>query len=208
MLWPKTYIVWDLETSGLDWKTCKILEIGAMKVRNGQVIDRKSWILDHGIHVPEEITRITTIDDALIKEVGVEPKVALAEFFSWLKEFNGVNITHNGFKFDIPFLNQAFFTEPSLGVTIGELEEFKNLLYKNGVDTAAMYKAIRLPLERMWNENFAQFAKRVLDTKIFGLKYNIAHCCKELGIDTTTATFHRALGDIELTHEIFKKLSV
>ena len=45
-----------------------------------------------------------------------------------------------------------------------------------------------------------------MNTFAKGVKYNVAICCEELGVDRTGITQHRALGDCELTHEIYKKL--
>ncbi len=47
--YPKKYIVWDLETSGLDGTKDKILEIGLMCVEEGNVSVRKNWILNHDL---------------------------------------------------------------------------------------------------------------------------------------------------------------
>lgn len=205
MIYPHTYLAWDLETSGLDPVKCRILEIGATKVVRGEITERRSWLLNHGIDIPEEITRITTIDKALIDADGVDPKVAVAEFLVWLGDANWVNLTHNGFRFDIPFLHEEIFRQ---GLhTIGDMNDMKLKLYKHGVDTAVLYKARELKMDRVWNENFAEFGRRVLDTKAFGVKYNVKHCCDTLGIDHNSITMHRALGDIFLTNEIYKKLT-
>jgi DNA polymerase III epsilon subunit-like protein len=204
MLYPRTYIAWDLETSGLDPNDSKILEIGAVLFRDGEVAEQKSWLLNHRIPIPEVITKITTLTKAQLDAEGGDPEESVNEFLSWFDRHGWPNLTHNGFRFDIPFLLQAV---KSGGLhTPAQVEEIKERLYRNGVDSAALYKGKELGLERMWNENFAQYAARVLDTKKYGLRYNIAHCCKELGIDTANMKLHRALGDIFLTNEIYKKL--
>lgn len=204
MLYPKRYIAWDLETSGLRPAEDKILEIGAVRFEDGKVVEQKSWLLNHSIAISPVITKINTLTKAQLDVEGVDPAEAVNEFLSWFDRYGWVNLTHNGFRFDIPFLVEAVFMGGQH--KIGEVEKIKENLYRNGVDSAALYKAKELGLERNWNENFAQYAARSLDTKMYGLKYNIAHCCKELGIDTANMTMHRALGDIYLTNEIYKKL--
>lgn len=204
MLYPRNYIGWDLETSGLDENSCKILEIGAIRFENGLMVEQKSWLLNHQIPIPELITKITTITKEQIDADGVNPTEAVNEFLSWFDMHGWINLTHNGFRFDIKFLLQAL---RNAGLHKEEdIDKVKENLYRNGVDTAALYKGKELGLERQWNENFAQYAHRTLDTKKYGLKYNIAHCCKVLGIDTESTQLHRALGDIYLTNEIYKKL--
>ena len=144
--YPTTYLVWDLETSGLEKESCKILEIGCATVHDGQIVERKSWVLNHGIEIPANITEITGITNELIAAEGKDPKQAMTEFLDiLLSNQEGAHLTHNGIRFDIEW-----------------------------------------------------FAK--------GVKYNVAICCEELGVDRTGITQHRALGDCELTHEIYKKL--
>ena len=206
MIYPRQYVAWDLETSGLDPKADRILEIGAVRFEDGNVVEQKSWLLNHHIPIPAVITKITTITKAQLDEEGGDPAEAVNEFLSWFDRYGWQNLTHNGFRFDIPVL-----VESIAGDGIHKPEEaiaIKELLYRNGVDTAALYKGKELSLERNWNENFAQYAARVLDIKKYGLRYNIAHCCKELGIDTANMKMHRALGDIFLTNEIYKKLTI
>jgi len=54
--YPTTYLVWDLETSGLEKETCKILEIGCATVHDCQIVERKSWVLNHGIEIPAPVS--------------------------------------------------------------------------------------------------------------------------------------------------------
>ncbi len=206
LLYPRRFIAWDLETSGLDPVESKILEIGAVKVDNGEIVEQKSWLLNHKITIPPVITKITTITKTLIDTEGVDPSEAVNEFLSWFDTFGWTNLTHNGFRFDIPFLVQAVFTD---GIhKMGETDKIKENLYRNGIDTAVLYKAKGINMERYWNENFAQYAARVLDTRAPGVKFNVAHCCKELKIDTANMQMHRALGDIYLTKQIYEKMTL
>ena len=91
-----TYLVWDLETSGLDHNTCDILEIGAIEVVNGEVVAEHNWLLNHGKPVPEVIVGITGITDELIAEKGVNADIAINDFMQVLAKYD-CYITHNGF---------------------------------------------------------------------------------------------------------------
>lgn len=203
MIYPNEYLVWDLETSGLDPATDKILEIGLMHIRDGQVIESRNWMLNQGITVPDQIVQITGITQEMV-DGGVEPKVAVAELLGYLEIVRYAHLTHNGFRFDIPFLLKA--VSMHMDFTGEQWDAFKIRLYAGAFDTAVIYKAKQIKMDHRYNENFAQWAKRVMEVRAFGVKYNVAHCCAELGVDTSTATFHRALGDVQLTNEIFKKL--
>jgi DNA polymerase III epsilon subunit-like protein len=204
MIYPTEYVAWDLETTGLDPETSKILEIGALHVKDGEIVKQKSWFLDHGIEIPELITNITGITKAMIDADPTRPKEAIDEFLGWFEPVGWANLTHNGFKFDIPFLLEAVIRDSTFDYA--EREMIKSELYTHGFDSAAMFKGRELGMKQADDEAFMFFAKRVLDTKKFGLKYNVAHCCKTLGIDTSNMTMHRALGDVFLTNQIFTKL--
>lgn len=195
--YPKKYVVWDLETSDLSPSDDKILEIGAMLIDNGEVIKKESWLLNHGIEISEFITNLTGIDKKLIDSEGIDPIEAYGNFLDF-SEAADANLTHNGYKFDIPFLFKA--------LTEDQLSEHKDRLTKGVVDTAVVYKATKLEMSQNWNETFLSFARRVMDVRAFGVKYNIPLCCEELKIDSTGVTMHRALGDAELTSKIYQKI--
>ena len=55
------YTALDLETTGLNPKYDKIIEVGAVKVRNGEIIDRFQQLVCPGIALPEKITGLTGI---------------------------------------------------------------------------------------------------------------------------------------------------
>jgi len=205
---PKTYIAWDLETSGLDPERNKILEIGAMLVKDGEIALRKSWILDNGIEIPEEITQLTGITNEIIKAEGRNPADCLKEFLEMLGPGFMPNLTHNGIRFDIPFLCEQIKQILSVpGFPYIDTQRIQEKLYRTAIDTAVIMKAKKLDLDRDWNESFFDFANRVMEIRAYGVKYNVGVCCEDLGIDRTGITQHRALGDVELTNQIYKKLT-
>lgn len=201
--YPSSYIAWDLETSGLDAAAgAKILEIGAAKVSNGQIVERKSWLLNHGIEIPEAITAINGITKEMIDRDGVDPKEALKEFFNFFV-VGTPHLTHNGIRFDIPFLVES--ASQIFGCTLGKTAELRASLFSTAIDTAVLVKGRKLEMDRMWNEDFKTYADRVMAVYAKGVKYNVGVCCDELEIAIEVEQ-HRALGDVELTNEIFKRL--
>lgn len=61
------FVVFDIETTGFNKEKCKIIEIGAVKIENGVITDRFSEFINPGVHIPEEITELTSITDSMVK---------------------------------------------------------------------------------------------------------------------------------------------
>ena len=200
--YPDSYVVWDLETSGFDGTKDKVLEIGMFKVENNEVVDRKRWVLNHGIEIPEKITEINGMTKEICDTEGQEPKKCLEEFIEEIR-YSNANITHNGVKFDIIFL-----TDQVKEILQWDEERVNNLRKKlehTSIDTAMLFKAHITNNPRIWNESAINFYKRVGEQIARG-KYNLGVCCDELNIDRSKITQHRALGDVELTNLVFKAM--
>ena len=96
-------VVFDIETTGLSNRTCKIIEIGAVKIRAGEIIDVFNIFVDPEVPIPEEITRLTSITD---EDVAGAPKEreAIEKFLSFAGD--ELLIAHNA-NFDIGFIRVA-----------------------------------------------------------------------------------------------------
>lgn len=96
------YVVIDLEMTGLNVKSDKILETGAVRVRGGAAVDVCHALLCPGRRLAEEIEALTGITNEMA-ERGREPEEALAEFFAFLGDdvLVGQNLI-----FDYSFLKQ------------------------------------------------------------------------------------------------------
>ena len=89
---PDDYVVFDIETSGLNPKKDKIIEIGAIKYKDNKKIDEFSYLIDPEIKLNQIITDVTGITDDDLKgkdviggRVGGMPEMT----FEWaLKEHN------------------------------------------------------------------------------------------------------------------------
>ena len=59
----KNYTVIDLEMTGLSAKNDKIIELGAAKIRNGELSEKYQTLVDPKIHIPERVQELTGITD-------------------------------------------------------------------------------------------------------------------------------------------------
>lgn len=194
-------IVWDLETTGFNAPKDKILEIGCFIIR-GDEVERRHWVLDNKMEIPEKIIEITGITKEIIDAEGRDPKECLQEFLPLFKEC-GKNITHNGVRFDIPFL--VNYSADLLGYTDQQKMAVTNLIRSTAFDTAVHFKAKKLDMQPFFRESFVQYAERVMNVRAKGVFYTLGLCVEELGIKHELVQ-HRAMADVELTYEIFKKL--
>ena len=101
-----TYIVFDIETTGLSAINDKITEIGAIKISNGEVVDKYSQLINPERHISEFITKLTGIDDNMVKD---KPKISsvIKEFTEFIGE--DVLVAHNA-NFDVGFIRENMKT--------------------------------------------------------------------------------------------------
>ena len=98
----RDYTCVDIETTGISPQHAQIIEIGALKVRDGEVVDTFSQLIDPGGSVPEEITSLTGITTDMVEG---EPSIAivLPEFIDFAGD--DLLLGHN-VRFDYSFLKQ------------------------------------------------------------------------------------------------------
>ena len=95
-----TFVVFDLETTGLNPQDHQIIEIGAKKIRNGQIIASWTSLVSTGQPLSREITRITNITTAML-EGQPEISEVMQDFFNFIQ--GSVLVAHNA-SFDYRFL--------------------------------------------------------------------------------------------------------
>lgn len=98
-----SYVSIDLETSGLDPKQDRILEIAAIKVVEGKITDRYETLVDAGVHLSERIVSLTGISGEMIKE-GAKPAEAVRNCVEFIGD---MPILGHYVQFDYSFLKRA-----------------------------------------------------------------------------------------------------
>ncbi len=98
-------VVFDIETTGLSVEDCKIIEIGAVKIKNAEIIDKFNMFVNPGISIPENIVELTSITDDMVKDAPTID-VVLPEFFKFIGGQNIMLIAHNA-DFDTKFIRRA-----------------------------------------------------------------------------------------------------
>lgn len=99
----ENYTALDLETTGLNPKYDKIIEVGAVKVRNGEIIDRFQQLIRPGIALPEKITGLTGITQEELLEAKDSEEV-IPQILDFLED--DVILGHS-VMFDYSFLKKA-----------------------------------------------------------------------------------------------------
>ncbi|WP_397601787.1 PolC-type DNA polymerase III [Silvanigrella sp.] len=103
-------VIFDFETTGLDTRSSRIIEIGAIKYQNKKEIARFSHLINPGIPLSPEITRITGIEDRML-EGKPDFQTILPDFHDFLR--GCVGLAHNA-EFDIGML---FHESNRLGIS-------------------------------------------------------------------------------------------
>ena len=158
-----TYCVLDLETTGLSFRTEKITEVGIMKVKDGQVIDKFSCFVNPEKPIPQRVVEVTNITDEMVKDAET-----IEQVFPKILEFIGdsVLVAHNA-DFDIGFLK---YNAKELGYTLDNTY----------IDTLRLAKDL-----------FPDYKKYKLSiiAENLGIKVEVAHRALD-DVDTTVKVFN------------------
>ena len=99
-----TYVVFDLETTGLSAVYASIIEIGAVKMHQGQVIDRFESFMDPGHPLSAFTTELTGISDADVQGAP-DVETVLKQFWEFCQ--GSILVAHNA-SFDMGFINHVY----------------------------------------------------------------------------------------------------
>lgn len=96
------YVVFDIETTGLNKDTDYIIEIGALKYKDNNLVEEFSYLINPNISLPQIITDITGITDNMLKDKETIDTV-LPKFIAFIEDLP--LLAHNG-SFDIGFIEK------------------------------------------------------------------------------------------------------
>ncbi len=141
----KSYVVFDIETTGLSQHYDKITEIGAVKVVDGIIVDEFGELVNPKRHIPDKIVNLTGISNEMVADKPIIDEV-LPIFLDFCKD--SCLVAHNA-EFDISFIVEAAY---NLGIDFNYpyvdtlfLSRFLNPELRNHrLDTLARKYEVRL----------------------------------------------------------------
>jgi len=135
------YVIFDLETTGLDKDLDHIIEIGALKYENNELVSEFNYLINPKIDLPEVITNITGITDGdLLDKPTIED--VLPKFIDFIGDLP--LLAHNN-SFDLGFINKKINDlklKPLNNKMIDTLELARNYipeLYNYKLETVKKY---------------------------------------------------------------------
>ncbi len=96
------FVVFDLETTGFSPKDNRIIEIGAVRVEEGKIVDRFSTFVNPQVPIPYRIEQLTSINDAMVMDAPVIEEI-LPKFLDFCHD--AVMVAHNA-SFDMSFIEE------------------------------------------------------------------------------------------------------
>lgn len=119
------FVVFDLETTGLNPVQNEIIEIGAVKIKNGEIIDEFSSLIKPDQKISGKITEITGIDNNMVEDAPPFDKV----FSSFVDFIDGCPLVAHNMEFDYSFIRKP-------------LSEYKKQSEVTLIDTLTLARAV------------------------------------------------------------------
>ena len=95
------YVIFDLETTGISCASDRVVEISAVKVRNGQADSEFSTLVNPEIPIPFRASAVNGITDDMVEDAPIF-EIALKEFLDFIGD--DVLVGHNIHTFDMKFI--------------------------------------------------------------------------------------------------------
>ena len=196
---PSVFVVFDLETTGLEPKKERIVEIGAVKFDNRGPIGRFSVLIDPGMPMPAEASKINGITDEMLKGKPLLDDV-LPDFLRFIE--GTVLIAHNA-PFDCSFVDAALSARYERPKRARQEDSAQGSLLGGNSDAETVVASA-------WIPPFPSLPNRVVDTRVLAKetfpgrwKYSLQELAKYFGINAEEA--HRAEDDARVCMELFIK---
>ena len=141
-----TFVVFDLETTGFSAEKDRIIEIGAVKVSKGEIVDTFSTFVNPAIPIPHRIEKLTGISDNMVLDAPYITE-ALTNFAAFC---DGAPFVAHNASFDVGFIKQK---ESDRGIV-------KEFTY---VDTVGLSRVLIPEISRFKLDNVAKALKVTLE---------------------------------------------
>ncbi|MDO4444639.1 MAG: PolC-type DNA polymerase III [Bacillota bacterium] len=141
----EAFVVFDIETTGFSPVSNRIIEIGAVRVEKGSIVDRFSVFVNPQVPIPFKIEQLTGINDGMVVDAETIEEV-LPKFLEFSE--GAVMVAHNA-GFDMSFIienckRQGIEREFTYVDTVGMARMLLPGLNRFKLDTVA--KALNIPL--------------------------------------------------------------
>ncbi len=166
----REYICFDIETTGLNPEQDDIIEIAAIRFKNGLALEEFQTLILTDKEISAEVTSITNITNKMVQEEGIPINDALEQFLEFIGDRDLVG--HNIIGFDLKFMSNKL------------KKHLKTTISNTPIDT--------LPLARVLFKHLKSFTL-----------YDVAI---HLGIYIDQSSLHRALNDVSLNTEVFRRM--
>ncbi|MCR5602637.1 MAG: PHP domain-containing protein, partial [Lachnospiraceae bacterium] len=180
-----SYVVFDIETTGFNPVRNNIIEIGAVKVVNGEIKDRFSTFVNPKEPIPYRITQLTTITDSMVEDAPFIAEV-LPEFLEFCE---GCSLVAHNARFDVSFIKQKAL---DLGIEI-------DFTY---IDTVAMARAMLPELGKFQLQHVAKALKVPLETHHRAV--DDAGCTAEIFVRLVKRLKEQGINDLDALYEFGK----
>ena len=143
------YVVFDTETTGFYAGSDQMIEIGAVKIKNGEITDRFDELINPNKKLPAKIVELTAITDDMLKDCDNEENVT-KRFLKWANKLPMV--AHNA-KFDISFMKAACakYNLGEFDYTVLDTMSMARMLYPQWINhkLSTLVKNLEVP----WDED-------------------------------------------------------
>ena len=175
---PTSYIILDLETTGLDPQQCRALQYGACIVKDNVVVDTWAVLLNYpyDVTISSEAAQVHKITPARLKAEGVPPGEfipMLTDMFKKAREKGVMFMGHNFGAFD-RWIIERDSSEFGESFRFGD-DEF--------IDTGGLVKASQLVhVDFHAHDTLASFFTRVRDVRAKGVRWSLSWCSEQFGL--------------------------
>jgi DNA polymerase III epsilon subunit-like protein len=191
---PRSYVVFDFETTGFSPTDNEITEVGWLVVKDGLAGEPHSALCQIKGSIPHDVEVLTGITNAMVRQGGLDLYNALSLFYDDAGDLPLVG--HNIVRFDVPFLEASC---RRVGLVSPERRRYH--------DTAAIFKGARMsmPYQSTRAATHYDYGLMVLGVPS-RLKYNLALACASYGLQADDVIAHRAAGDVLMTHRLYQAI--